>query len=107
MDTQTLAMAQEIDFSLLALFARASFTVKLVMILLMMASFWSWSIIIRKFISYRFAQTEASVFDRAFWSGEPLDELFDQIGSAPDGPSQKIFAAGMLEWRAATVRMAS
>ncbi|WP_415183503.1 protein TolQ [Phaeovulum sp.] len=99
MDTQTLAMAQEIDFSLLALFARASFTVKLVMILLILASFWSWSIIIQKFISYRFARTEASVFDRAFWSGEPLDELFDQIGPAPDGPSQRIFAAGMLEWR--------
>ena len=37
MDTQTLALAQEIDFSLWALFARATITVKLVMILLVIA----------------------------------------------------------------------
>ena len=99
MDQQTLAMTQEIDFSLLALFLRASLTVKLVMIVLTGASFWSWSIIIRKIISFRAARTEAEAFDRAFWSGEPLDELFDQIGPNPGGPSQRIFAAGMLEWR--------
>ncbi|MEX1661637.1 protein TolQ [uncultured Thioclava sp.] len=99
MDQSSLAMAQEIDFSLLALFVRASFTVKLVMIILVVASFWSWAIIVRKFIAYRAAKAEAEAFDRAFWSGEPLDELFDQIGPAPDGASQKIFAAGMMEWR--------
>ena len=102
MDQQTLAMAAaapEMDFSLLALFLRASLTVKLVMIVLTLASFWSWSIMIRKYISFRAARAEADAFDRAFWSGEPLDELFDQIGPAPDGACQRIFAAGMLEWR--------
>ena len=100
MDTQTLATAaQDIDFSLLALFWRASFIVKIVMILLTVASFWSWAIIVQKFISYRQARREAAVFDRAFWSGEPLDELFDQIGAQPDGSSERIFASGMVEWR--------
>jgi len=99
METEVLSSAQQMDFSLLALFLRASFTVKLVMMLLTVASFWSWSIIIRKFIAYRAARAEAENFDRAFWSGEPLDELFDQIGPAPAGGSQRIFAAGMLEWR--------
>lgn len=99
METETLAMAQEMDFSLLALFWRASFVVQLVMIMLTVASFWSWAIIIQKFISYRQARHEASIFDRAFWSGEPLDELFEKIGSQPDGASEKIFASGMVEWR--------
>ncbi|AMY70783.1 protein TolQ [Frigidibacter mobilis] len=99
METEALAMAQEIDFSLFALFARATLTVKLVMLVLAIASIWSWSIIVQKAISYRLAQREAAIFDRAFWSGEPLDELFEKIGSAPDGASEKIFAAGMLEWR--------
>ncbi len=99
MDQSSLAMAQEIDFSLLALFLRASLTVKLVMIILIVASFWSWAIIVRKFIACRAARAEAGSFDRAFWSGEPLDDLFDQIGPAPSGASEKIFAAGMLEWR--------
>lgn len=90
METETLAMAQEINFSLLALFARATLTVKVVMILLMVMSFWSWSIIVQKFIQYRLARREAEVFDRAFWSGEPLDELFEKIGPQPDGASEKV-----------------
>jgi biopolymer transport protein TolQ len=99
MDTQTLATAQEIDFSLVALFLRATFTVKVVMIMLLVSSFWSWAVIVQKHILVRKARGEASVFDRAFWSGEPLDELFEKIGPTPDGASGKIFAAGMLEWR--------
>lgn len=100
METQTLATAaQDIDFSLLALFWRASFIVKLVMLLLTVASFWSWAIIVQKFIAYRQARQEAAVFDRAFWSGDPLDELFDQIGPQPEGASERIFASGMVEWR--------
>ncbi len=99
METETLAMAQEIDFSLLSLFARATLTVKVVMVLLIIMSFWSWAIIIQKHIMFRASRREASVFDRAFWSGEPLDELFEKIGPEADGPSEKIFAAGMLEWR--------
>ena len=99
MDTDTLAMAQEIDFSLLGLFARATITVKLVMIGLIVMSFWSWAIIVQRHILFRAARREAEVFDRAFWSGEPLDELFEKIGPAPEGASEKIFAAGMLEWR--------
>ncbi len=99
MDTETLAIAQEIDFSLLSLFARATITVKLVMIGLIIMSFWSWAIIVQRHILFRTARREAEIFDRAFWSGEPLDELFEKIGAAPQGASEKIFAAGMLEWR--------
>ncbi len=99
METETLALAQEIDFSMWALFARATITVKLVMILLIVASFWAWSIIIQKLITYRAARAEAARFDRAFWSGKPLDELFDRIGTDPKGRAERVFVAGMLEWR--------
>lgn len=99
METEALAMAQEIDFSLLALFARATFTVKLVMILLIGMSFWSWAIIVQKVILFRKARSESATFDNAFWSGEPLDELYDAIGAEPSGASERVFAAGMTEWR--------
>ena len=99
MEAETLALAHEIDFSMWALFARATLTVKIVMIMLIVASFWAWSIIVQKMISYRNARTEALAFDQKFWSGEPLDTLFDQIGPAPNGHSEKVFAAGMTEWR--------
>ncbi|SFE57078.1 Cell division and transport-associated protein TolQ [Sulfitobacter brevis] len=99
METETLALAQEIDFSLWGLFARATITVKLVMISLIIASFWSWAIIVQKLIQYRAARSEATRFDRAFWSGEPLDGLYDGIGADPSGSSESIFASGMTEWR--------
>ena len=99
METEALALAQEVDFSLLGLFARATLTVKIVMVMLIVASFWSWSIIVQRLIGYRAARSEAGAFDQSFWSGEPLDGLFDDIGPTPEGRAQRIFAAGMTEWR--------
>ena len=99
MEAETLALAHEIDFSLWGLFARATIIVKLVMIMLIVASFWAWGIIIQKLILYRKARAEAAHFDRAFWSGEPLDTLFEQIGPDPNGAAEKVFASGMIEWQ--------
>ena len=96
---QLAAAAPPVDFSLIALFSRASLTVQIVMIMLILASFWAWSIIIQKFITYAQARREADRFDRAFWSGQPLDDLYDRIGENPLGPSERIFSAGMTEWR--------
>ena len=98
METEALVAASEIDFSVLALFLRATFTVKLVMLMLTFASIWSWSIIIQKFINYKTARKNAYLFDRAFWSGAPLDQLYERVGSDPSGANEKIFAAAMSEW---------
>ncbi|MBB3712834.1 biopolymer transport protein TolQ [Limimaricola variabilis] len=92
-------MDQVVDFSMWGLFARATITVKFVMIALILASIWCWAVIVDKVIQYRAARSEAARFDRAFWSGEPLDQLFDEIGANPRGASERIFAAGMTEWR--------
>ncbi len=91
--------AQAVDFSLLALFARSSLTVKVVMILLVLASVWSWAIIIQKFMVFAAARREQARFDRDFWSGEPLDDLYDRLGDKPSGATERVFAAGMTEWR--------
>ena len=87
------------DYTMWALFARATLIVKFVMIMLVLASGWCWAVIVDKIIQYRKARAEAAVFDRAFWSGEPLNDLFDAIGTSPRGQSEKIFVAGMLEWQ--------
>ncbi|KAF0675742.1 protein TolQ [Profundibacterium mesophilum] len=99
METETLALAQEIDFSMWALFARATLMVKLVMLILIVASFWAWAIIVQKHLLFRKARAEARQFDSAFWSGEPLDELFHKIGPEPSGRSESVFVAGMTEWQ--------
>ncbi len=87
------------ELTVWGMFAQATLIVKLVMLLLIAASFWAWAIIVQKLLSYRAARREAAVFDGAFWSGEPLDGLFEEIGPEPKGQSQRIFAAGMTEWQ--------
>jgi biopolymer transport protein TolQ len=99
MEAETLAAAQEMDFSMWGLFAQSTFIVKMVMLLLIAASFWAWSIIIQKHITFRKARGEADAFDQRFWSGEPLDGLFEEVGPEPEGRSERVFAAGMLEWK--------
>jgi biopolymer transport protein TolQ len=86
------------EFSFWVMFVEATLTVKMVILILIGSSFWAWSIIIQRMMVYRSAKSEAKRFDRAFWSGQPLDELFDKVGADPKGRSQRIFVAGMVEW---------
>ena len=99
MEIETLAATASVDFSLLDLFWRAGWTVKTVMIVLLLASFWTWAIIIQKFINFRRVRRDTERFDAAFWSGEPLDELHSSIDNSPQGASETIFCAAMDEWR--------
>ena len=84
-------MEAAIDFSIWALFSRATLPVKLVIIILILMSIWSWTIAINKRFSIRKARKDVFNFDKKFWSGEPLDELFDEVGSNPKGGSTIIF----------------
>lgn len=99
MESETLSLVQEADFTLFALFFRATFTVQLVMVALFAASIWVWAIYAQKFAVYRRARRNATAFDTAFWSGEPLDELYDQMADSPGSASERVFVAGMTEWR--------
>ncbi len=99
METEALGAASELDFSLLALFMRATITVKIVMVVLILASVWSWAIIFQKHINYRRAKRDAEGFEDAFWSGQALDQVYEEISDDPRGGSEKVFVAGMKEWR--------
>jgi biopolymer transport protein TolQ len=98
METGALAAEQEMDFSLLALFARATLTVQAVMLMLLFASVWSWAIIIHKHIAFRAARQGSEMFLRAFWSGGPLDDLYARVSPAPRSAVERVFVAGMEEW---------
>ncbi|QIE55306.1 protein TolQ [Pikeienuella piscinae] len=103
METEAIAAAgsaaANLDFSLAALFLRATFVVQIVMVVLLLASFWSWAIIIDKLIAFRRQRRDAGMFEDAFWSGQPLDQLFERLGGAPRSALERIFLAGMSEWR--------
>jgi biopolymer transport protein TolQ len=87
------------DLSMWALFLRADLVVKVVMLMLMMASFWSWAIIFDKVIRMRRLNNKAEQFEESFWSGGSLEELYDRIGSRPIDPMSAVFVAAMREWR--------
>ena len=72
-------MEAAIDFSIWALFSRATLPVQSVIVLLIGLSIWSWTIAINKRIALNLARRRAAKFDKAFWSGEPLDELYDKL----------------------------
>ncbi len=90
------------DFSLWALFLRADLVVKIVMVGLAFASVWSWAIIIDKAWRFRRLLRDADQFEDDFWSGRPLDELYQQIGQRPKTPIEAVFASAMREWRRST-----
>jgi len=89
----------EVDFSVAGMFARASFVVQAVMVMLILASFWSWAIIIEKALTFRRLGGQMRRFEDDFWSGQPLDELFDRVGTQGRSPSERVFGSGMTEWR--------
>ncbi len=87
------------DLSILGLFLSADIIVKVVMLILLLASFWSWAIIFDKLMRLRRLKQEAAQFEESFWSGGSLDDLYDRIGGRPADPMSAIFAAAMREWR--------
>ncbi|HYB56969.1 MAG TPA: protein TolQ [Alphaproteobacteria bacterium] len=87
------------DLSIWGLFFRADLIVKGVLVLLLFASFWSWSIIFEKIIRLRKLTRHTGAFEDAFWSGGSLEELYDRIEGKPQEPMAAMFSAAMREWR--------
>jgi biopolymer transport protein TolQ len=87
------------DLSVITLFLQADLIVKVVMFLLLVASFWSWAVIFDKIAKLRRVRRDAESFEESFWSGGSLDDLYDRIGSRPADPMSAVFAAAMREWR--------
>jgi biopolymer transport protein TolQ len=87
------------DLSLWGLFAQADIVVKLVMIMLVLASIWVWAIVFEKWQSLRRANREADAFEDKFWSGGSLEELYEREGAKPKHPMAAVFGAAMGEWR--------
>ena len=87
------------DMSIIGLFLQADYVVKAVMLMLVLASFWCWAIIFDKIVRLRRLQAQASEFEEQFWSGAPLEDLYDRLGSRPGEPMSAIFSSAMREWR--------
>ena len=95
------AASQELNFSVWMLFLKADMIVKLVMLVLIVASVWCWAIIIEKSLRLKRLNSEAAEFEGSFWSGGSLDTLYEKIGTLPKDPMAAVFVSAMKEWRRA------
>ena len=69
------------DLSLLTLVTNASLLVKLVLGVLLLMSLLSWWYIFRKSFVLRDTRQRSEAFERTFWSGPDLNQLFQSITS--------------------------
>ncbi|MGH6946401.1 MAG: protein TolQ [Kiloniellales bacterium] len=92
------------DLTVWGLFLQADIVVKTVMILLLLASFWTWAIIFEKVLRLRRLKALAEQFEESFWSGGSLEDLYDRIDGRPGDPLASIFVSAMREWRRTAAR---
>ena len=81
----------------------ASFTVQFVMVILLLASIFSWYMIVNRYLYFRNANDEMYRFEERFWSGIDLSQLYREGNEkASDGSAilgmESIFRAGFKEF---------
>ena len=93
------------NLSLWGLFLQADIVVKFVMLILLLASVWCWTIIIEKLFLSRRELKLADSFENEFWSGTSLDDIYDEISKhnsvKSEGAISRVFSSAMQEWRRA------
>ena len=89
------------DMSIVSLLLHASFVVQLVVLILLGISVASWAAIVRKITAIKRIKSLNDEFERVFWSGTSLNELFNSASQNAklSGPMERIFASGMREFQ--------
>ena len=97
--SEPLAAAGGHDFSFLSLFLQAHIVVKLVMLGLVFASVWCWGIIIDKTLLYARTRRAMDHFEKVFWSGQSLEDLYRTLSGRANDAMAALFVAAMREWK--------
>ena len=89
------------DMSIVNLVLHASWVVQLVMLLLLCVSVASWAAIFRKLIALKRVKALNEDFERDFWSGTSLNDLYASAtqNAKHAGPMERIFASGTREYQ--------
>jgi biopolymer transport protein TolQ len=98
--TEVLLAAPDVgEISLLALFMQAHIIVKAVIVGLLLASVWSWAIIVDKVLLYGRTRRQMDRFEKVFWSGQSLEELYRSLSGRTPVAMAAVFVAAMREWK--------
>ena len=83
------------NFSIFSLFFDADIIVKIVILMLIFASVWSWTIIFSKFSSLNSLFKDSNDFEENFYSSDTLQKLSKKLGSHPTHPLESVFFSAM------------
>ena len=84
------------DFSIFSLFLQADVVVKIVIVVLLISSIWSWTIIFTKYAYLKSIILDTNNFEERFYSSETLSKLSKSIGSQPSHPIEAVFFSAMV-----------
>ena len=87
------------DISLVALFLQAHIVVKIVIVGLLLASVWCWAIIVDKTLLYGRVRRQMDRFEKVFWSGQSLEDLYRSLTGRTPTAMASVFVAAMREWK--------
>ncbi len=102
--TDTASGAQSGAMSFVELFTHADWVVKVVLVILILASLWSWALIVQKMLMFGRINKEANTFENALSSGRALDDIAAGLGTHPKEPFQKLLVIVTSTWRDAKGR---
>jgi biopolymer transport protein TolQ len=97
--TEVLLAPDVVELSLLALFMQAHIVVKTVIVGLLLASVWTWAIIVNKILLYSRTRRAMDRFEKVFWSGQSLEELYRSLSGRTPTSMAAVFVAAMREWK--------
>ena len=89
------------SLSPIALFIHADWVVKVVMGGLLLASVWTWAIILSFWRRLGRTRAQMTAFESEFWSADDIDAFHKKHADTPL-PSARVLAAGVAEWRRST-----
>jgi biopolymer transport protein TolQ len=95
------AVESGVSFSPLKLFLDADWVVKLVILGLIAASIWVWTIIVSFMLNIGKINRKSEQFEREFWKSNDIDGFHKEYGKS-ELPVARVFAAGVAEWRRST-----
>jgi biopolymer transport protein TolQ len=86
-----------LDMSIMSLITSADLVGKIVILILFLASLWSWAIVAQKYLLLLSIKKKMKNFEDIFWSGQVIDDLYEKVKKMIDNPLSAIFVNAINE----------
>lgn len=102
--SDSLEVVTQDHLSIFSLISSSDIIGKSVMLMLLIASIWSWAIILDKIFKLAQVQRRMKNFENVFWSGGVLEQLYESIKRSVNNPLALIFVSAMDECKSLSTK---